>query len=84
MTRNEDLEVEEDDAENLLLALEKELMRRRFGPPVRLEVEETIDPHVLDLLVRELGIEQAEVVSIPGPLDLTGLHVIADLDRARS
>src|SRR3954447_6486328 len=85
VTRNEDLEVEEDDAENLLQALEKELMRRRFGPPVRLEVEETIDPHVLELLVRELGVEMAEVVSIPGPLDLTGLHALADLpgpDRA--
>ena len=43
VTRNEDLEVEEDDAENLLAALEKELLRRRFGPPVRLEVEESID-----------------------------------------
>ncbi|MDX6301134.1 MAG: polyphosphate kinase, partial [Nocardioidaceae bacterium] len=49
VTRNEDLEVEEDDAENLLAALEKELLRRRFGPPVRLEVEETIDAHILDL-----------------------------------
>jgi polyphosphate kinase len=81
VTRNEDLEVEEDDAENLLQALEKELMRRRFGPPVRLEVEETIDPHVLELLVRELGVEDEEVVSIPGPLDLTGLHALADLQR---
>ncbi|HTY72476.1 MAG TPA: RNA degradosome polyphosphate kinase [Actinomycetes bacterium] len=81
VTRNEDLEVEEDDAENLLQALEKELMRRRFGPPVRLEVEETIDPHVLELLVRELGVESAEVVAIPGPLDLTGLHALADLPR---
>ena len=44
VTRNEDLEVEEDDAENLLKALEKELLRRRFGPPVRLEVEESIAP----------------------------------------
>ena len=56
VTRNEDLEVEEDDAENLLTALEKELTRRRFGPPVRLEVEDDIDAHVLDLLVRELGV----------------------------
>ncbi|UGQ14923.1 RNA degradosome polyphosphate kinase [Yinghuangia sp. ASG 101] len=81
VTRNEDLEVEEDDAENLLQALERELMRRRFGPPVRLEVEETIDPHVLDLLVRELGVAEKEVLPLPGPLDLTGLHAIADLDR---
>ena len=67
VTRNEDLEVEEDDAENLLQALEKELMRRRFGPPVRLEVEESIDPYVLDLLVRELKISDAEVYPLPGP-----------------
>jgi polyphosphate kinase len=81
VTRNEDLEVEEDDAENLLQALEKELMRRRFGPPVRLEVEDTIDPHVLDLLVRELGIEEQEVMAMPGPLDLTGLMAVASVDR---
>ncbi|GAB2624920.1 RNA degradosome polyphosphate kinase [Streptomyces capparidis] len=81
VTRNEDLEVEEDDAENILKALEKELMRRRFGPPVRLEVEETIAPDVLDLLVRELKISDAEVYPLPGPLDLTGLFVITGLDR---
>ena len=81
VTRNEDLEVEEDDAENLLKALEKELLRRRFGPPVRLEVEESIDARVLDLLVSELGITDAEVFRLPGPLDLTGLHVIADIAR---
>jgi polyphosphate kinase len=81
VTRNEDLEVEEDDAENLLQALEKELMRRRFGPPVRLEVEESIDPYVLDLLVRELKVSDAEVYPLPGPLDLTGLYGVASLDR---
>ncbi|MFC5655225.1 RNA degradosome polyphosphate kinase [Streptomyces nogalater] len=81
ITRNEDLEVEEDDAENLLQALEKELMRRRFGPPVRLEVEESIDREVLDLLVRELKISEAEVYPLPGPLDLTGLFRIHSLDR---
>ncbi|MGQ0631266.1 MAG: RNA degradosome polyphosphate kinase [Sporichthyaceae bacterium] len=82
VTRNEDFEVEEDDAENLLQAIERELTRRRFGPPVRLEVEEDIDPHVLDLLVRELDISPAEVTALPGPIDLSGLHAIADLDRA--
>jgi polyphosphate kinase len=82
VTRNEDLEVEEDDAENLLAALEKELLRRRFGPPVRLEVEESIDDHVLDMLVSELGISTGEVMRVPGPLDLRGLNDIADLDRA--
>src|SRR5204863_2413768 len=81
VTRQEDLEVEEDDAENLLKALEKELLRRRFGPPVRLEVEEDIDEHVLELLTNELGVSTAEVFRLPGPLDLRGLHDIADLDR---
>src|ERR1044072_5920651 len=81
LTRNEDLEVEEDDAETLLQALEKELLRRRFGPPVRLEVEESIDREVLDLLVRELKISEAEVYPLPGPLDLTRPFRIAGLDR---
>jgi polyphosphate kinase len=81
VTRNEDLEVEEDDAENLLKALEKELLRRRFGPPVRLEVEQSIAPQVLDLLISELGISEDEVFRVDGLLDLVGLHSIADLPR---
>jgi polyphosphate kinase len=81
VTRNEDVEVEEDDAENLLQALERELMRRRFGPPVRLEVEESIDPHVLELLISELGVNELEVFRLPGPLDLTGLWTLYALDR---
>src|SRR3954453_21737562 len=80
VTRNEDLEVEEDDAENLLQALEKELLRRRFGPPVRLEVAEDIDPYVRDLLVRELGVGEGEVYTVPEPLDLRGLNIVADID----
>jgi polyphosphate kinase len=80
VTRNEDLEVEEDDAENLLQALEKELLRRRFGPPVRLEVTEDIDPYVRDLLVRELGVGEGEVYTVPEPLDLRGLNIVADID----
>ena len=81
VTRNEDLEVEEDDTENLLQALERELLRRKFGPPVRLEVEESIDPKVLELLVSELDVSDAEVFRLPGPLDLRGLNDVADLDR---
>ena len=81
VTRNEDLEVEEEDVENLLQALERELSRRRFGPPVRLEVESTISDRVLSLLLRELGIGEPELYRIPGPLDLGGLWPIADLDR---
>mgnify|MGYP006331957009 FL=1 len=81
VTRNEDLEVEEDDAENLLKALEKELLRRRFGPPVRLELAPDISPQVRKLLVRELGVTEQEVYELPAPLDLTGLNVVADADR---
>jgi len=82
VTRNEDLEVEEDDAENLLFALEKELLRRKVGrPPVRLEVEQDIDDKMLRLLVSELDISQKEVFRLPRPLDLTGLFSLADLDR---
>ena len=81
VTRNEDLEVEEDDAENLLQALEKELLRRRFGPPVRLEVAEDVDPHVRTLLLRELGVHEKEVYELPEPLDLRGLNDVADLER---
>ena len=81
VTRNEELEVEEDDAENLLQALERELMRRRFGPPVRLEVEKSIDEHVLELLISELGVSEVEVFHLEGPLDLKSLMEITSLDR---
>ncbi|MER7211018.1 RNA degradosome polyphosphate kinase [Streptosporangium sp. NPDC000239] len=81
VTRNEDLDVDEDVTENLMQALERELLKRRFGPPVRLEVEDTITPEVLDLLVDELGVAQHEIYRVPGPLDLTGLHAISDLER---
>ncbi|MFD1716361.1 RNA degradosome polyphosphate kinase [Georgenia deserti] len=81
VTRNEDVEVEEDDAENILAALEKELMRRRFGPAVRLEVAQGISPHVLDLLIRELGVSEHDVFHLPAPLDLTGLNLIHELDK---
>ena len=81
VTRNEDLEVDEDDGENLLLALEKELLRRRFGPPVRLEVANDINPEVLELLIRELDISDEDVYHLPSPLDLTGLFEIASLKR---
>ena len=81
VTRNEDVEVEEDDAENLLDAMEKELTRRRFGYAVRLEVEQNIDQHILDLLVDELEVDQNEIVRLPAPLDLRGLSIISDLNR---
>ncbi len=82
VTRNEDIEVEEDDAENILHALEKELLRRKTGrPPVRLEVEQGIDPALREMLTSELDISGGEVFEVPGPLDLTGLFQLAGIDR---
>ncbi|MEO3936672.1 RNA degradosome polyphosphate kinase [Dermatophilaceae bacterium Soc4.6] len=82
VTRNEDLEVEEDDTENLLTALERELTRRRFGPPVRLEVEEDIDDHVLDLIARELQVVPSEIYRMQAPLDLRSLFIVGDIERS--
>ncbi|MEU2349268.1 RNA degradosome polyphosphate kinase [Modestobacter sp. NPDC049651] len=81
VTRNADLEVEEDRDEDLLQALERELARRRFGPAVRLEVAESIDPQILDVLVSELEISASDVVSVPGLLDLSALMSLYDCDR---
>ena len=80
VTRIRDLEVDEDLAENLLQAMERELVRRRFEPAVRLEVEETMSADVLDRLVTELDIDIRAVYRVPGPLDLSGLFAIADLN----
>lgn len=73
LTRNEDVVVEEDESENLIQALEAELLRRRFGPPIRLEITDDMDDLTLELLIRELDITQQEVYRLPGPLDLRGL-----------
>jgi polyphosphate kinase len=83
VTRTRDLEIDEDVTEDLLKSLERELMRRRFEPAVRLEVEESITADVLERLVTELGIDTRAVYRLPGPLDLSGLSAIADLDRPK-
>jgi len=80
VTRNEDLELEEEESEDLLTSLEQELARRRFGPPVRLEIEEGIDQALLERLCEELSINRECVFSLATPLDLTDLNRIADLD----
>ncbi|MBA8926028.1 polyphosphate kinase [Kutzneria viridogrisea] len=81
ITRNADLEVEEDQDEDLLKALERELARRRFGPPVRLEVGDDMSEHVLELLLREMDVEPDEVVEVPGLLDLSCLWQVYGVDR---
>ena len=81
VTRNEDIDVEEDDAENLLNAMEKELLRRRFGPPIRLEITDTTSPFLSQLLADQLGVSQDEVYRLPSPLDLTVLFELGSMDR---
>ena len=80
VTRNQDLDIDEDDSENLLISLEQELQRRRFGPPVRLEIEEGIDTARLESLAEHLQINPENIVSVPNPIDLTSLNKLADLD----
>jgi polyphosphate kinase len=80
VTRNQDLDVDEEDSEDLLETMEKELTRRRFGPPVRLEVDKVINSEVLNELMDELEIEPHDVIKYDSPLDLRSLNQIADLD----
>ena len=80
ITRNADMDVEDRD-EDLLQALERELARRRFGPPVRLEVSDHMSDHMLGLLLRELDVDPGDVVQVPGLLDLSALWQIYALDR---
>ncbi|MDX3656373.1 RNA degradosome polyphosphate kinase [Streptomyces sp. ID05-26A] len=81
VTRNADLEVEEDRDEDLLQALERELARRRFGPPVRLEVADDMTEHMLELLLREMDVDPHDVVTVPGLLDLSCLWQLYGIDR---
>lgn len=83
ITRNADFEVEEDRDEDLLQALERELARRRFGSPVRLEVSDDMTESMLELLLRELDVHPNDVIEVSGPLDLSSLWQIYALDRPR-
>jgi polyphosphate kinase len=81
ITRNADMEVEEDRDEDLLQALERELVRRRFGSPVRLEVSDDMTEGMLELLLRELDVDPGDVIEVPGLLDLSSLWQIYRVDR---
>ena len=81
VTRNADLTLNDEDAEDLLKAVEMELRRRRFQWAVRLEVADSMSEEVLELLRRELDLTADAVDRIRGPVDLSGLSEIADLPR---
>ena len=81
VTRNADLTLEEEEADDLLAAVELELRRRRFRRAVRLELDADVSDEVRDLLVRELDVTDEEVELHAGPLDLGGLWAVHGLDR---
>ena len=82
LTRNQDMELDEEETDDILLTLEKELQKRRFGTPVRLEVPLDIPAKVLADLADELEIDESEIIKYQEPLDLTGLNQIADIEIA--
>jgi polyphosphate kinase len=81
VTRNADLSVGQDEAGDLLAAVELELQRRRFGEAVRLEIAADATPAIRDLLVAEVDVPSESVYAIEGPIDLSGLWSVAGLDR---
>ena len=81
VTRDADLTLDEEDAANLIVAIEEELRRRRFGEPVRLEVERSMPGEMREILRNGLGVGDAETYEVKGMLDLTSLWQLADLDR---
>jgi polyphosphate kinase len=81
VTRDAELDVDDDGAEDLLAALEQELSRRRFSRATRLEVEDGTPDHLLQMLMRELGVGSEDVFEVPGPLDLSALMQFYELDR---
>ena len=82
VTRNQDLEIDEDDSDDLLSSLEQELLLRRFGPPVRLEVEKDVNQELLEMLMDELEIDPLNVIRSGNPVNLQDLSKIADLKSA--
>ena len=81
VTRNADMEIEEEEAQDLLEVLESELTRRRFGRVVRVEVDQYMSTEALDLLGKEMGIGSEDVYQVDGPLDVAGLWSLVELDR---
>jgi polyphosphate kinase len=81
VTRNADLALEEDEADDLLLAIETELRKRRFGEPLRLEIEADTRQDIADLLVSALEVGRDGVFRVSAPLDLSGLWGVYALDR---
>jgi polyphosphate kinase len=81
VTRDADIEIREDEADDLLHALQKELRQRRFGTPVRLEVASDMPDEMLDYLTNSLGLESDDIYPVDGPLNVADLTVLCELNR---
>ena len=84
ITRNQDMDLDEEESEDILTSIEQELARRRFGPPVRLEIENGVDEKLVEKLAEEIKINPENIIHIGAHLDLTSLNKIADLDFPES
>lgn len=80
VTRNADVEIEEDEASDLLETIEAGVRQRRFGRVVRLEVQKDMPSYLLDLLKEHLNIERSEIYQLPSPLGMSQLFELAALD----
>jgi polyphosphate kinase len=81
LTRDADVEIREDEANDLLRVMEQTLRKRRFGSPVRLEVSSQMPREMLELLINELELTDEDVYMVDGPLDMTALMSLYDLNR---
>ncbi len=81
--RNADLDIDEDEAEDLLKEIEAQVRRRRFGEIIRLEVQDDIDSELLHYIVDELEVDEADIFSVNGPIDLTFLSKLASACKTR-
>jgi len=80
VTRDADLDLQEDEAEDLLQAIESELRRRRFGEPVRLEVAVSMPQHLRTLMLDALNLAEPDLYEVDGPLAISDFHALAALD----
>lgn len=81
VTRDADIDIREDEAEDLLRALQKGLRKRRFGSPVRLEIEAGMPNEMAAYLMESIGVEPHDVYVIDGPLNIQDYATLCDLDR---
>ena len=81
--RNADLDIDEDEAEDLLKEIEEQVRRRRFGEIIRLEVQDDIDSDLLKYIVDELEVDEADIFSVNGPIDLTFLSKLTSACKGK-